>query len=361
MIKPKKLNAGDKIAIVSLSSGVLGEAFCKHQLDLGIERLKKFGLEAVFMENSLKGLEFIKNNPQARANDLKSAFYNPEIKAILCAIGGLDTHRIFEYLFNDEEFMSYVKNNPKIFIGYSDSTNNHLFFNKLNVVSYYGMNFLSDFAELDKNMLSYTEQNFKMFFENKPSRQILLSPEWYEERKDFSQSQLGTARVKHDEKRGFQVIRGKGKIKGELFGGSLEVFYNGLNKDQQGKSTFKTFDLIPSKDVLKKTILFLETSEYKPEPKLFEKMIDLLIENEILQNVKALIFGKPQDEVFFDEYKKILKDKSEKFDLPIFYNINFGHALPHNIIPYGIELEIDFDHKTLTLTEPLFDEKIKRI
>lgn len=85
-------------------------------------------------------------------------------------------------------------------------------------------------------------------------------------------------------------------------------------------------------------------------------MIDLLIENEILQNVKALIFGKPQDEVFFDEYKKILKDKSEKFDLPIFYNINFGHALPHNIIPYGIELEIDFDHKTLTLTEPLFDE-----
>ena len=45
MIKPQRLKKGDKVAIVSLSSGILGEAFAKHELDLGVKRLKEFGLE----------------------------------------------------------------------------------------------------------------------------------------------------------------------------------------------------------------------------------------------------------------------------------------------------------------------------
>lgn len=53
-----KLNKGDKVAIVSLSSGLLGESFVKHELDLGIKRLKEFGLNPVIMDNSLKGLEY---------------------------------------------------------------------------------------------------------------------------------------------------------------------------------------------------------------------------------------------------------------------------------------------------------------
>ena len=55
MIKPKKLKKGDTIAVVSLSRGVLGEDFCKHQLKIGTERLKNMGLNVIFMPNSLKG------------------------------------------------------------------------------------------------------------------------------------------------------------------------------------------------------------------------------------------------------------------------------------------------------------------
>ena len=39
LIKPKKLNIGDKVAIVSLSSGILGESSSKHQLEIGVTRL----------------------------------------------------------------------------------------------------------------------------------------------------------------------------------------------------------------------------------------------------------------------------------------------------------------------------------
>lgn len=70
MIKPNRLKKGDKVAIVSLSSGILGEDYCKHQLKLGIQRLNEFGLEPVFMKNSLKGVEYLYNNPKARAEDL---------------------------------------------------------------------------------------------------------------------------------------------------------------------------------------------------------------------------------------------------------------------------------------------------
>ena len=40
MIKPKPLVKGDKVAVVSISSGILGEDFAKHELDLGLNRIK---------------------------------------------------------------------------------------------------------------------------------------------------------------------------------------------------------------------------------------------------------------------------------------------------------------------------------
>ena len=57
MNKPQKLNKGDKIAIVSLSRGLLGMPFCKHELDIAIRRLKEFGLEPVIMPNALKDMK----------------------------------------------------------------------------------------------------------------------------------------------------------------------------------------------------------------------------------------------------------------------------------------------------------------
>ena len=80
MAKPNRLKRGDKVAIVSLSSGILGESFVKHELNLGIKRMQEFGLVPVFMNNTLKGLDFISKHPEARADDLKQAFADDEIK-----------------------------------------------------------------------------------------------------------------------------------------------------------------------------------------------------------------------------------------------------------------------------------------
>ena len=84
----------NKIGIVSLSSGILGESFIEHELEIGKERLSKYGIEIEFLPNALKGVNFIKNHPKSRADDLLTAFKDNSIDMILCAIGGEDTYRL---------------------------------------------------------------------------------------------------------------------------------------------------------------------------------------------------------------------------------------------------------------------------
>lgn len=131
MIKSQKLQPGDKVAIASLSSGVAGEVFVAHELELGERRLSELGLKFEYMPNAKKGIEYIKNHPEARAEDLKAAFKDDSIKAIVCAIGGDDTFRTVPYLMDDPGFIALVMDSPKIFLGFSDTTVNHLMFYKL--------------------------------------------------------------------------------------------------------------------------------------------------------------------------------------------------------------------------------------
>ena len=151
------------IGIVSLSSGIIGEDFVKHEVDLGVQRLKDLGLNPIFLPHSLKGLDFIKEHPEARAEDLIQAFSDDSIDMILCAIGGDDTYRLLPYLFENDQLQKVIK--QKIFLGFSDTTMNHLMLHKLGIKTFYGQSFLADICELDKEMLPYSFHYFKELIE----------------------------------------------------------------------------------------------------------------------------------------------------------------------------------------------------
>ena len=146
-IKPKKLKKGDKVAIISLSRGLLGNDSVKHELDIALNRLKEYGLEPVIMPNALASYDYLFEHPEARAQDLKDAFADDSIKGIICAIGGFDTFRTYEFLMEDEEFIYNVRNHPKIFTGFSDTTMNHLMFYRLGMESFYGPCVVVDLAD----------------------------------------------------------------------------------------------------------------------------------------------------------------------------------------------------------------------
>lgn len=358
MKKPQALQKGDKVAVVSLSSGMLGEDFCSHNLEIGVKRLRGFGLEPVFMSNALKGIDFLKKHPEARADDLKAAFADASIKGIICAIGGDDTYRLLPYLMEDAEFAALVRKNPKLFTGFSDTTINHLMLYRLGLTTFYGPNFICDLGEIANGMLPYTERAFQGYFAGQEIKTIVSSDLWYEERKDFSRAAMGTDRIAHREERGFEILQGKGRFRGRLLGGCLESFYDILTgtRYEDEAAVCERYGLFPDREEWKGKILFIETCEEKPEPELFRRELLALKERGVFDAVNGILVGKPQDERYYEEYKEVYAEIIENKELPILYNINFGHAMPRCALPYGVEAEVDMEKKRITLLESMFAE-----
>ena len=362
MIKPKKLNKGDKIAIVSLSRGLLGMPFIKHELELGLKRIKEFGLEPVIMPNALKDMDYLAKHPEARASDLKDAFMDDSIKAIICAIGGHDTYKTIPYLMEDEEFISAVKNNPKIFTGFSDTTNNHLMLNKIGLSTFYGPCFLVDIAELDKEMLPYTKESFEKLFLNEDSYEIKSSPVWYGERNSYGPEEMGKPREIHEEQHGFETLNGSGMVTGKLYGGCIESIYYAFTDAafEDEPLIYEKYGIFPTEEEWKEKVLFLETSELQATPEELEKMLMEFKRRNIFNFVKGIIVGKPIDEKYYDEYKGVYKKVFADLDTPVLFNVNFGHSVPRCLIPYGAEATIDYDNKKIFIDEPIFDKQYRR-
>ena len=349
LIENVNLRKGDKVAIVSLSSGMLGEAFCSHNIEIGVKRLREYGLEPSFMPNSLKGIEYLKANPKARAKDLKDAFMDDSIAGIICAIGGDDTYRLLPYLLEDEEFIDAVHKSPKLFTGFSDTTINHLMFYKLGLSTYYGPNFICDLAEISDEMLPYSKKAFESYIEGNEYREITSSEIWYQERTDFSKEAVGTERISHREEHGFELLQGKECFEGRLLGGCLESLYDILTttRYEDEKAVCEKYGLFPDIEEWKEKILFIETCEEKPVPEQFEKEIAILKEKGVFDVVSGVLVGKPQDEAYYDEYKNILVKVVNNPDLPIVYNVNFGHATPRCTLQYGAVARVDMKRKII--------------
>ncbi len=344
MIKPKRLKKGDKIAIVSLSSGMLGDKEFIHKYYIAKERLENdFGLEVVCMPNALKGSKFIYEHPEARAKDLMDAFSDESIKAIICSIGGDDSVRMLPYI-NYE----IIKNNPKIFMGYSDTTVSHFIMNKVELVSFYGASIMTDFAEYVK-MFDYTKNAVEnILFKDSKGYEIKSSDTWSNDFVPWKEENQNIEKKLIKEEHHYEVISGSGVIKGKLMGGCIDVFPMILETE-----------IWPKKDEWKNKIMLVETSEEKMSPEYLLFFLRNLGAQGILNVIKGIIVGKPQDEVYYEEYKemylKVLKEFNVE-NLPILYNVNIGHAYPNGVLPLGIEYLIDLDKKQIVLLESATEE-----
>ncbi|MCT4565348.1 MAG: LD-carboxypeptidase [Maledivibacter sp.] len=341
MIKPSKLNKGDRVATVSLSWGGAGDKEFRYRYEIGKKRLEEiFGLKVVEMPNSLKGSKYLSEHPEARAEDIMEAFKDKEIKAIFSNIGGEDTLRLLPHIDFD-----VIKNNPKIFMGYSDTTINHFMCYNANLTSFYGPSILAEFAE-NVEMHDYTVKWIeKVLFSSEKIGKIESSDYWTSQYLPWNIEENSDIKRKLNiEQRGYEVLQGTGKIKGRLIGGCIEVV-----------DWLRGTKLWPELKAWENRILFLETSEDKPSPDYIRWCLRSLNALGILERICGLIIGKPQDEKYYEEYKeqylKVIRDEAKRSDLPIIYNMNFGHTAPMCILPYGVEAEIDCDNKEFRINE----------
>ena len=334
------------IGIVSLSSGIMGESFIRFELEIGLRRLKEYGLNVKFMPNSLKGADYIQAHPEKRAEDLLEAFRDPEIDMILCAIGGDDTYRLLPYLFDHNELSDAVTD--KIFLGFSDTTVNHLMLHKVGLPTFYGQAFLPDICELSPEMLPYTRKYFEELISTGTIREITPSDVWYEERKSFAPDQVGKPLTSHPNG-GFELLQGAPVFSGKILGGCIDSLYDLFNGDRYADMPVlcKKYHLFPSAEDWKDRILLLESSEEKPSPEKYRQSLEYLKETGVFEAVSGVLAGKPMDETYAREYRQLLTEVIDRPELPIVFNLNVGHAMPRCIIPFGVDAVVDADKQII--------------
>ena len=215
-------------------------------------------------------------------------------------------------------------------------------FNKLGIKTFYGQAFLPDVCELSSEMLPYTKKYFEELITTGKISEIRPSDIRYKEREDFSEAAVGKEMESFPNK-GFELIKGKTKFEGEILGGCIETIFNIFEnyRFEDTVSLCKKYEIFPSLEQWRGKILFLETSENRPAPSFYKKMIRALKEYGIFDVISGLLVGKPQDDTYYDEYKDILLEELSSSDLSIVYNINSGHSTPRCIIPFGVRATVD--------------------
>lgn len=339
MKKPQQLHPGDQIAIVSLSWGGLGDAELIHRYHLAKARLENdFGLVVVPMPHALKGSEFLYQHPEARAKDLLQAVEDPAIKGIFCAIGGDDTIRLLPYL--DFDLLAQY---PKIFMGYSDTTVNHFMLHKAGVVSYYGPSIMAELGEYGQ-MFAYTKAALKeVLFAPSNGYMLRSSPVWSKTFIPWQVENQAQQKQLLPEEHGYELLQGQGRATGEVLGGCIDVF-----PMMVGTKIWPTLSDWQGK------FLLIETSEEKLLPDLLLRYLRNLGAQGIFSVIHGILVGKPQAEVYYEEYKAVYRQVLQEYgqeELPVLYNLNIGHADPMGILPLGVKISVDFDAKTIVFSE----------
>ncbi|MCL2017669.1 MAG: LD-carboxypeptidase, partial [Alphaproteobacteria bacterium] len=183
LIKPKALKPGDIVATVSLSWG--GAGLLRERYEQGKRQFQDaFGVKIIEMTNTLKSPAEIYEHPELRLADLMEAFQNPDIKAILTNIGGDETIRLLRHM--NEGHFEIIKNNPKVFLGMSDTTTNHFMCFKAGLGSFYSPSLMYGYAENGGIPELIIESTKKTLFGTDPIGVLPASSEFMINRLDWT-------------------------------------------------------------------------------------------------------------------------------------------------------------------------------
>ena len=183
-------------------------------------------------------------------------------------------------------------------------------------------------------------------------KEVRPSDVWYEEREDFSKDAIGTNMPQH-KNTGFELLSGKPIFNGKILGGCLESIYYMFDNSrfEDTVALCNKYNLFPKLEDWRGKILLLETSEEKPEPNLFRKMINTIKEQGIFNVLSGVLVGKPQNETYYKEYRQILLEEIANKELSVVYNLNVGHATPRCIIPFGVEAKVDVGKQVIVFND----------
>lgn len=337
LIKPKKLEKEDTIAIISPSAGLA--AIFPHRLDNAIKFLESQGYKIKEFPCTRKNKGWESASAEERASDIMSAFKDKEVKAIICSIGGNNVNKTLEFLDFEE-----VKKNPKILCGYSDiSALHYAIHKKSNLVTFYGPAAITQFAEFPKPLNHTLEYFNKAVTRTIPIGKVTPSKNWTDEVLDWGEKKDLERPRKLRKNSGYEWLK-EGKAEGEIIGGCLHSILHLMGSEYWPDH--------------KNKILFIETPEGEDFTKgeslaeVDAQLCDLRISG-VFNEIKGLIVGRPfgyTDEEK-EKFKEVIIDNSRGYNFPILYGADIGHTDPQITIPLGAKVLIDSENNSFELLE----------
>ena len=305
MIKPKGLNFGDTIGIIAPASPVSEEDVQKVY-----NKITSLGFQVKIGSSCYEEYGYLSGKDNIRAEDINNMFKDRRIHGIICLRGGYGSPRILDLID-----YNIIKNNPKVFVGYSDITALHIAFNQIaGLVTYHGpmagSNMIKNFNEFTKNSLFNTIMRKK-----------------------------SSCKIKNPVEENIKTIN-SGVGRGQIIGGNLSLIVNTIGT--------------PYEIDVKNKILFIE--EIGEEPYVIDRMLNQLRLSGKLKESSGIILGdfnncrakNPERSLTLEE---IINDQIKPVGKPTIYNLQSGHCNPMITLPLGVEAVLDGDKKELIIVE----------
>ncbi|MFE9772055.1 LD-carboxypeptidase [Streptomyces sp. NPDC005931] len=299
--RPARLAPGARVAVVAPSGPVPEE-----RLQAGLDVLRGWDLEPVVAPHVLdRHAEFgyLAGTDADRAADLRAAWCDPAVDAVICARGGYGAQRIADLL----DWTAMRAAGPKVFVGFSDITALHeAFAMRLGLVTLHGP--MAAGVDFVKNARAQDHL-----------RATLFAPETV-----TTLASGGTALV-------------PGRARGVTLGGCLCLLAAELGTPHARPSA--RGGLLCLEDVGEET--------YR-----LDRYLTQLLRAGWLDGVGGLLLGSWAACEPYDGVRAMLADRLGDLGVPVAEQFGFGHCDGALTVPFGVPAELDSTAGTLTLDEP---------
>lgn len=301
-----------KVGVISPSNNVLG--IFPNRMKTGVKNLEELGLEVVFLDNAVRSNDYTKKSVEERVEEINKMIQE-DVEVIFSSIGGYTSIEILDKIDYDT-----IKNKNITFCGFSDITAILLgIYSKTKKEVLYGPVYtvnLCDYGGVDE----YTKDSLLKVL--KGTREVLIPSTYqiieYIDWKDLEEKEI--IKRKEFKSNDWKVLK-EGEATGKLIGGNLATLLLILGTEYLPVEEFND------------SILFIEDCETNINE--FCSYLESLRLKNVLSKVKGILIGKFDTKEMNEEIEDFLKDYMSTFNVPIIYNMDFGHVFPIMTLPIG--------------------------
>ncbi|MEW2806007.1 LD-carboxypeptidase [Streptomyces massasporeus] len=304
LVRPPRLAPGARVAVVAPSGPVPEE-----RLQAGLDILRGWDLDPVVTPHVLgihRELDYLAGTDEQRAADLRNAWCDPSVAAVLCARGGYGAQRMVDLL----DWAAMRAAGPKVFAGFSDVTVLHqAFATRLGLVTLYG----PAAAGIDFVKNARAQEHLRAtLFEPESVRTVTAVPPG------------GTALA-------------PGRARGVTLGGCLSLLASDLGTPHAHPGA-------------RGGLLLVE--DVGESPYRVDRYLTQLLRSGWLDGVAGIVLGSWAGCGPYEELRTVLADRLGGLGVPVVEEFGFGHGEGALTMPLGVAAELDAEAGTLTLDEP---------